>query len=119
MTNRTKLVCLILVGLFLLMMQPSRAQLPPIHVIRKGTVLIINDSNKSVTFNLRNGGDSDWVTFTLPAHNHNTYNRATEILIITNGKGQVHYGLRDAQRHRIFWNEKRGLWDMVWMQPGN
>jgi hypothetical protein len=83
----------------------------------KDSVLIINDSDQKVQFNLKSTAQKGWSSFTLSGNTECVYNHSDEIKIITTGRGEIHYTLMDNERYKIFWNNPRGIWDVVRLVP--
>ena len=75
------------------------------------SILIRNDSGVRVGFSLKNKR-GEWKDFHLGPKVDQPYKDVDEIWIATEGGSSVRYKLREESRYSIFWNERRGLWDV-------
>ena len=84
------------------------------------SIIIANQANRKLIFNVKPEEGSVWNTFDLPSAENieigcNTCNnrvKSFDFSIKTTDKDEVNYSLPVRRRYVLFWNQRRSLWDL-------
>lgn len=108
---KLSLLVMLLAATWLLVPRSTSGQASDSQEERVVSISIRNDSNTTVTFHLRNK-EREWKDFQLGPGSDNPYKNYDQILIATKGGDTVRYVLEEENRYVIYWNEKKGRWDV-------
>jgi hypothetical protein len=112
MRKRVAIALLLVAGSLSLLVAPVWAQDEDLFTHKE--VFIVNGTNKSLTFYLKND-KTDWASFALSPGASQLY-KNTDQIFIRSESGSVNYRLKKNKRYRLYWNGDRELYDLVMLK---